>query len=291
MTKHLASLVYHFPTIHTSFTLSQTDTSHSTGSSLWLSSQLLSSYLISLDPLASKLKPSPSRCPATVGRRAIELGSGTGLLSLLLARLGWHVVATDIEPVLSAVLCANVEAAQHQLAATSKGSVEVKMLDWTRHPAAWKWDDPVSIAFPPPHNEDDEDPPTVNVPPHPPPEFDLILTADTVYMPDLIRPLFRSIAHLYHSHPYFHPPPATAHDSPPPSSPPPTRAARRPRVLVALERRDAATIDNALSIARHEFHLDLQQVPKRKVRKIFDAYGDGAHWEREDWHGVEIWHL
>jgi len=61
----------------------------STGTTLYLSSQLLAHYLQGTKPKGSK---------------AIELGAGTGLVSLSLAILGWHVWATDLSVVIEDVL-------------------------------------------------------------------------------------------------------------------------------------------------------------------------------------------
>ncbi|SPO39049.1 uncharacterized protein PSFLO_04528 [Pseudozyma flocculosa] len=272
MTKHLSTLVYHFPSLHTSFDLAQTDTSNSTGSSLWLSSQL---------------------------------GSGTGLLSLLLARLGWHVIATDIQPVLSTVLRRNTRTARFLPAmATSGGKLEVRQLDWTCPPHDWDWSRRGNIAGPPNHGGggvdqyqdqhlDDEDDyadvtRTLRATEGTTPDFDLILTADTVYEPSLVRPLIRALSHLYRSHSAFDRPHTHEQQEHGRRA---TRSPSRPHILLALERRDGATIDAALAVARDEFGLDFQRIPHRKVKKTFDSHGDGRSWRRDDWLGVEIWQL
>ncbi len=94
------------------------------------------------------------------------------------------------------------------------------------------------------------------------PRLDLIVTADydltsRVY----IRPLLSTI-------------------SPPPLS---TPDRVKPTIFLALERRDPAHIDHALHIARDDFNLHLKQISAKRIRKIFDTFGDGATWSRDDW--------
>ncbi len=136
-TKHLAELSYRFPAIETTFRLVQRNDTNSTGSSLWLSSQVLSSYL-----LHSYAKAAERNCNSEEPRRVLELGSGTGLLSLLMARLGWQVIATDIPPVLDSVLEPNVKAALYQMVNEGKAKanqVNVCELDWMVDPSHWNW--------------------------------------------------------------------------------------------------------------------------------------------------------
>jgi predicted nicotinamide N-methyase len=63
------------------------------------------------------------------GKRVLELGSGCGLVSLVLASLGCHVVATDLPSVLPQ-LRLNVEANGFGGRHESGGSVTVEALDW-----------------------------------------------------------------------------------------------------------------------------------------------------------------
>jgi len=58
-----------------------------------------------------------------LGKRAIDVGTGTGVLAFVLARMGATVVATDSEP--RAVLCAKENAARLHLS----GEVEVRQKD------------------------------------------------------------------------------------------------------------------------------------------------------------------
>lgn len=260
-TKHLAELIYHFPSINTTFLIRQRNDTDSTGSSLWLSSQVLSSYL--LHTYAGKSQPNDGQ---QTRKRVLELGSGTGLLLLLMARLGWQAIATDIPPVLDTVLEPNVEAGLYQL--INEGIAEpdqarVSELDWTVPPEKWYWHPslryPSTTAFE--HSSTSSDHQCEQ-------RFDLILTADTIYEPSIIRPLMSTIAHLYER-----------------------QEGLKPTVLLALERRDPVHITEALNIAKEEYGLSFKQIPVKRVRKIFDALGDGAAWSRDDWEGVEIWKL
>lgn len=260
-TKHLAELVYRFPSIDTSFRLVQRNDTNSTGSSLWLSSQVLSSYLIHTYAKTSRQAP-----PDTSRKRMLELGSGTGLLSLLMARLGWEVVATDIPPVLDTVLRPNIESGLYQLinaGAATADQAHVCELDWTIPPQDWRWPPPLGY---PTTSQLPASLPAAAIP-HPP-RFDLIVTADTIYEPSLVHPLLSTIAHLYQR-----------------------QGQSRPTVLLALERRDPSHITEALRIADEQYSLPFKQISSKRIRKIFDSLGDGATWSRDDWDGVEMWKL
>ncbi|TKY89145.1 hypothetical protein EX895_001676 [Sporisorium graminicola] len=251
-TKHLAELVYRFPSIDTSFRLIQRNDTNSTGSSLWLSSQVLASYLLHTYSRAPHQTCSDAAPP--MRKKVLELGSGTGLLSLLMARLGWQVTATDIPPVLDSVLRPNIEAGLYQLVHSGLAApdqLHVCELDWTTSPDNW-------------HPQ----PNTPSTPAQSAQNPDLIITADTIYEPSIVRPLLSTLAHFYHR-----------------------QDDTRPTVLLALERRDPPHITEALRIASHDFSLPFKQVPAKRVRKMFDALGDGAKWSRDDWEGVEIWKL
>ncbi|PWY98723.1 hypothetical protein BCV70DRAFT_201516 [Testicularia cyperi] len=272
-TKHLSRLSYRFRSLGITLNLTQRNDTNSTGSSLWLSSQVLSSYLIhTYSSKESRASISAASTPAIkankANRRAIELGSGTGLLSLLLATLGWSVLATDIPPVLDTVLRPNVEEGAYQLVNTAQISADqlaVHELDWTTKPNLWHWDQagPCTVA---PATQSSNDNPDAGTVEH---DFELILTADTVYEPSLVRPLVSIISHLYRTR----------------------SGSSKPTVLLALERRDSNHIDGALQVASDDFGLDFKQIPAKRVRKIFDTLGEGATWSRQDWDGVEIWKL
>jgi predicted nicotinamide N-methyase len=122
----------------------------STGTTLYLSSQLLAHYIQETTPR---------------GTKAIELGAGTGLVSIALGVIGWEVWATDLHNVIDDVLQVNIDR-------NREGSVIVQELDWCA--PEWKWtsqDNQASQA----------------------PEFDLIACADGIYSIELIQPLLRTL--------------------------------------------------------------------------------------------------
>ncbi|KAJ7583510.1 putative methyltransferase-domain-containing protein [Mycena floridula] len=149
-TKHIPLLRYTLKNDH--FDLAQLDNGVSNGTALWLGAQCLSAYLVEHNSKYAK-----------EGMRAIELGSGIGLTALTLSSLGWNVLATDIQVVVSTVLERNIAHNQDSL----KGTVKVLPFDWNTLPQDW---------------DNGLDPP-----------FNLIVTADTVYDRTLIEPLLRTI--------------------------------------------------------------------------------------------------
>lgn len=140
--------------------LAQSSTSGSTSSSLWLSSQVLGAYLIELFKPAKRNQASRKK---KTPLRALELGAGTGFLSLLLAHAGWHVEATDLPYVAHGILADNVRA--HE-AVTDQ--IEVAELDWLAEDQV----DARSSA----------------------PPYDLVLSADTLYTPRLVSGLWHTFA-------------------------------------------------------------------------------------------------
>jgi len=64
-----------------------------------------------------------------IGCKAIELGAGVGLVSLVLGKLGAHVHATDIDKIIP-LLGKNVEENDLHRIVTEKGHVSVSSLEW-----------------------------------------------------------------------------------------------------------------------------------------------------------------
>ncbi|TNY21603.1 putative methyltransferase-domain-containing protein [Rhodotorula diobovata] len=135
----------------------------STGRTVWLGAQVLSVYLHDLLATSSSLSSRSTQ-------RAIDLGSGTGLVALSLAALGYHTLATDLPALVDGVLGTNCASSA---ASSLPGPLCAAPLDW--------FEDAEALSFPPA--------------PHAPP-FDLVTSADTVYDPSLCAPLLRTIAHL-----------------------------------------------------------------------------------------------
>ena len=129
----------------------------STGTTLYLSSQLLAHYL-------------QETTPKGVG--ALELGSGTGLVSIALGILGWQVWATDLKVVIDDVLRTNIERNREE------AKIVVQELDWCEDTWDWRY----------PQNEEMRSDRI--------PEFDLIICADGVYSMDLVLPLLRTLKKL-----------------------------------------------------------------------------------------------
>lgn len=215
---------------------------------------MLSYYLSTL--------PSPS---SSSKRKAIELGAGVGYLSLVLASLGYDVISTDIQPVLDDVLRPNITTGLDVLSRRSAatpvfsgrvndrlpsrldptstaiplGEISVHELDWTKM-----------------HHEPD-------VRDY---EVDMIITSDTVYHPDLLPHLFRTIALI---------------------SAVSTRSKGTPPIIyLCLERRDTRMVDFALDLAS-TFNLHLKRVGQGRIAKSVKETGWG--WKTEDWEGVEVY--
>jgi protein N-lysine methyltransferase METTL21D len=169
----------------------------------------------------------------------------TGLVSLTLAALGVDVTATDLPEVINTVLDKNMEQASKHL---GWGRVNVKALDWLQDPSGWVWDDAQSITAP-----------TAASPsPSSPPDFELIVTSDTVYASELSAPLLRTISHLC------------------------AQCDKPPLVLLAIERRDPNLVDEFLRCAEECFKVSAIDVGKL-----------AAHlgWEEDDWIGTEVYQL
>ena len=82
------------------------------GFELWPSALMLAEHLYGSEP--------------GLGRRAIELGCGVGLVSIAASRIGWRVVTTDCDPV-------PLQFAEFNAAANAVKSEAYQLLDW-RHP-------------------------------------------------------------------------------------------------------------------------------------------------------------
>lgn len=229
-TKHYKSL--NCPFNGNIFTLAQSDDGQSNGSALWLGGQILSVYLKSI------------RTNNGNARTAIELGSGIGFsayvpaskayLSMLrmhrlaLASMGWNVVSTDLPGVITSVLDQNIS----NNSAGLSGTVQVRELDWTC--------EKIPVDGP----------------------FDLIISSDTLYNPDLIHPFFRTVQAL-----------CTATSL----------------IYISIERRDPALIDRALYEARTTWHFKTERIPYGKLVKAMQKAS--LNWDREDWDDVEVWKL
>lgn len=268
-TKHLSILHHPIPGSSIIVPLRQLSSSTidgnstgTTGTTLWLSSQLLALYISSLPPPAQiRLKYTDNgnggdynrnrdqgRGPYDEGKierqRVLDLGSGIGYLPLCLAQMGYDALATDVPSVIDSVLKHNITSGLDAIrrpnptnpgALHSLGNVEVVTLDW----------ETVSHTGLLPDN-------IVNERPH------ILTTSDTIYAPHLLFPLFETLRFL--------------------------SMKTRPTVYISLERRDSELVDRALKRAG-EMGLVLRRIDAVKIGKLMDSSG----WMKEGWDDVEIW--
>ncbi|EFP83530.1 uncharacterized protein PGTG_08716 [Puccinia graminis f. sp. tritici CRL 75-36-700-3] len=220
----------------------------STGSTLWLSSQILSAYLlVTLSKNAARAKNRSTT--------AVEVGAGT-------------VLATDIEPTLTQILVPNVRKWMEDN--SSAGKVLPCQLNWNLE-LDWQ---SVNNAFS--RNADQGFPYDLNVTPEftrqsrvlldsdalPGTPIDLIVSADTVYTVDLIRPLLTTLSILS------------------------ARSPKQPIIYIALERREPTLVDSFFQMAV-EMGFKATQVESNRLRKLAESMG----WIDEDWEAVEVWKL
>ncbi|KAL1714560.1 hypothetical protein EV715DRAFT_209438 [Schizophyllum commune] len=202
--------------------------------------------------IAANFRPKP-RCE----NKLCELGSGIGLTALAAASLGWQVLATDIDEVVNKVLRPNI-ARNHT---STRQPIQVSELDWTIPPGDWRWDDAHAIAT---SSTRTSSPPLETTSLTPP--FDLICTGDTVYSLELVTPLLRTLHAICNA-----------------------SKARKPTVLLCLERRDPAVADKLLGDAKDIWQFVTEKVPQRKLVKALER--GGCHWAKDDWDGIELYKL
>lgn len=185
---------------------------------------------------------------------------------LTLASIGWDVLATDLPEVISSVLSRNI-AQNVAVLPPHAGSIVVRELDWTVPPERWQWDGANAIAshaasplFSSALGGSEE----LLRPP-----FDLIVTSDTIYSPELAQPLLRTLHALCHA---SHAPPA-----------------RSPAVYLCIERRDSELIDAVLSEAENIWGFTVVRIPHKKLTKAMEK--GGVKWDRGDWEGIELWKM
>ncbi|TXT09878.1 uncharacterized protein COLE_03812 [Cutaneotrichosporon oleaginosum] len=169
-----------------------------TGTTLWLGAQVLSAYL------ASAIEFKPNR------GRALELGAGVGYLALTLASLGYDVVTSDIEPVVSRVLAPNAAAAPRGC-----GAIDAREIDWF---------DAVRAAQAGEAGTEGRTESLALLDA----QYDIVVTTDTIYAPEMTPALWAALERA--------------------AAPKPGR--RTPTVYIGLERRDPRVVDAALEMGR-----------------------------------------
>ena len=137
-----------------------------TGTAVWAGGIVLAMFL---DRHAARIGLHARSPPALRLARAVELGSGTGLVGLAAARLGADVCMTDQEDLL-VLMRRNAAANKDAL----RGNVVCQRLDWTEPRPAVPPHDMAALAAAP----------------------DAILASDVVYNPGLVPHLVRTIAAL-----------------------------------------------------------------------------------------------
>ncbi|BGP68257.1 hypothetical protein NBRC10513v2_001590 [Rhodotorula toruloides] len=243
-TKHCQELAYTLPN-GTEVTIAQDDAaSSSPGRTVWLGAQVLSVYLQHTLGTARR------------GWRAIDLGSGTGVVALTLASLGYDTLATDVDFIVNGVLRGNVEANRQKLRAGGGGWLEARTLDWFDDPSSWPFKDA--------GGDEGQNMKAMSIQP----PFNLITTADTVYDPSLSTPLLSTLRSL-----------SLLSPSPPP-------------VYLALEARDPALAAAFFRSAANDFGFKAARIEHAKVKKLVEDKEGTLGWENEeDWEGVELWKL
>lgn len=175
--------------------------------------------------------------------------------------MGWNVCATDVEPVLSTVLKPNIIANSHSVYVST---IECKELDWTVPTAEWAWDQPTSIAK---HSQQVIPGELTLAPP-----YDMIITADTLYTPDLITPLLRSLHHIATLSTLQ----GAKHSCP---------------VYLAVERRDPQLMDRAFDECATVWGFKVERIRTIKIKKALEKASVTWVNDKSLWEGVEIWKM
>ena len=186
---------------------------------------------------------------ASKRRKVLELGSGVGYLALCLCALGYDVIASDIEPVLSNVLRPNIidglgviRASRGSGARAETDPIQVVPLDWEGEAF-----EQISAVM-----QEER-------------EISMIVSTDTIYHPPLVYPFFRAIASVSE------------------------RMRTAPLVLLAIERRDGRMVDSALDMGRSmgiELKKVGKGRVEKAVEKAGWGWKAGIGWEGvEIWRG------
>ncbi|KAJ9114233.1 hypothetical protein QFC22_005685 [Naganishia vaughanmartiniae] len=259
-----------------------TDTTETTGTTLWLGAQVLAAYL------AETLTFAPTS--AEPRRKAVELGGGVGFLaqvlcfqmsiqkltkyeahncSIVVAAMGYQVTTTDIDPPLTQVLRPNIE---RNASRTNLASITVTELDWCNLPVANEQGIPKAendVEYALEHGGQQWNQ-----------AWDVILTTDTIYHADLLQPLLRWIRILSITSEAANHNDIESLGIQTPTYPP---------VYVALENRDPNLVAKALALAT-SYGFITKRISQSRVDKCLAK--TGWSWDRSlkpDYDGIQIW--
>ncbi|SCZ96616.1 BZ3500_MvSof-1268-A1-R1_Chr4-4g07482 [Microbotryum saponariae] len=268
-TKHIKALPYTLPDGRVIELLQDDTLGDSTGRSLWLGAQLLVLYLHSALHKVKVL--TKGKDGGWKRRRAIELGAGTGLMSMYLHSQGYDVLSTDMPFIAHSCLKANFD---HNPGLTSNLTVcdpsivpprfHAKGLDWSVSSSEWSFNDPRDVASTRGPSQSGADPEKENwTPPESPidPPFDLIVLSDVIYSSALVEPLLNTLRSLS--------------DLSPQST-----------TYIAVEVRDPELISGFFVRAKEE-GWKCSKVDQLILNKLMRA----AAWDELGWDGVEVWCL
>lgn len=182
---------------------------------------------------------------------------------------------------------------------SGEARIECKELDWTIPPEEWRWDDERAIARAPSkeekdgeHDEEEERIQGSNGAENTfGPPFDLIFTADTLYISELVTPLLRTLHHLAR----LSCPQSTSNNILTKDSVTKGHSSTKKHfscpVYVCVERRDPALMDRAYEACQGEWGFAVERVRTVKIRKALERAG--VDWMRDTntWEGIEIWKM
>ncbi|ORY79101.1 putative methyltransferase-domain-containing protein [Protomyces lactucae-debilis] len=153
-TKHLSPLYINLitDTTNVSLKICQSQAAGETGSTLWLSSQVLAAHFLDKRPIRNSSS-------------ILELGTGTGFLAVLLAVQGHQVYATDTAEFLASGVLQQTLSWNQDAVLKAGGKVSIQIADW--HNADWH---NASLVLP---------------------LADYIIATDVIYHPELIVPFLQ----------------------------------------------------------------------------------------------------
>ncbi|KAJ3483343.1 hypothetical protein NLI96_g6378 [Meripilus lineatus] len=124
-----------------------------------------------------------------------------------------------------------------------------------------------------------------NTPPHLAPPFDLIISADTLYLSSLVDPFLRTLHALSVQSLQV----SSSHTNSTTSTNPTSPSTSPPPIYLCIERRDPRLMDQTFLTAQEKYNFTVERIPHRKLSKIMGK--GGLMWDKSEWEGVEVWKL